>query len=159
VTLIELMVTIVILAVLIGIGVPSFRNASLGARLGSVANDLLASIQLARSEAIKRNETVTLCTSTDGTTCAASQVSWEQGWVILNAAGNVLDVRQAIPGGYKVTRSGGTTAIRFQPIGIGATTATFTVCRSSPVGSQERVVTVNASGSAAVTITTAGSCS
>ena len=53
VTLIELMIAIVIVAVLIGIGVPSFRNAALASRLSAVANNLLASAQLARSEAIK----------------------------------------------------------------------------------------------------------
>jgi len=158
-TLIELMVAIVVLAVLIGIGVPSFRNASLGARLSAVANDLLASIQLARSEAIKRNATVKLCASTNGTSCAASTVGWEKGWIILDATNDVILAQQAAPVGFKVTQSGGTTELQFQPIGVGATAATFKVCRSSPVGSQERIVTVNASGSAAVTITATGTCS
>ena len=45
------------------------------------ANDLLASVQLARSEAIKRNVAVTLCASADGTTCAGGG-GWEQGWVV-----------------------------------------------------------------------------
>jgi type IV fimbrial biogenesis protein FimT len=57
-TLIELMLAIVVLAILVGVAVPSFthtidRNAATGA-----ANDLLASIILARSEAVKREQRV-----------------------------------------------------------------------------------------------------
>jgi prepilin-type N-terminal cleavage/methylation domain-containing protein len=63
-TLIELVVTVLILAILITVGVPSFSDATLGSRLGSYANELMTSAYLARSEAMKRNLPVTLCTST-----------------------------------------------------------------------------------------------
>jgi type IV fimbrial biogenesis protein FimT len=67
-TLIELMVTISIMAILLMIAVPSFQNATLGSKLSSFANGLVASAHLARSEAIKRNADVTLCVSnSDGT--------------------------------------------------------------------------------------------
>ena len=69
-TLIELMVVLTISALLFAIGVPAFQNAALGGRLSAAANNLLASIQLARSEAIKRNLPVTVCASSDGATCA-----------------------------------------------------------------------------------------
>lgn len=157
-TTIELMVVIVVLAILMMIAVPSFRDASLGSRLSAAANNLLASVQLARSEAIKRNQTVTLCASSDGAACAASG-GWEQGWIILDAAAAVIQHQQGLPDGYRVTQTGGTSALSFQPIGIGATAATFTVCRDVPVGGQERVLSINASGSAYVTTTTTGSCS
>lgn len=71
-TLIELMFTIVVLAVLLGIGVPNFRDFIRNSRLTAAANDLLADINLARSEAVKRRVPVTLCKSTDGASCAAS---------------------------------------------------------------------------------------
>lgn len=158
-TLLELMITISIAAILLAIAVPSFRNASLGSTLGSIANNMVASVQLARSEAIKRNSVITLCASTNGTSCATTTTpGWEQGWIVLNGA-NVLQVQQALPAGWKVTQGGGTSSISFQPIGVGATAASFTVCRSSPVGSQERVVTISATGVAYVTRTTAGACS
>ena len=153
----ELLITLAVLAVLMVVGVPSFKNASLGSRLSAAANDLLASVQLARSEAIKRNVTVTLCASADGATCAASG-GWEQGWIIV-AAGAVIQVQQGLPDDYLLTQSGGTVPLSFQPIGMGATGATFTVCRDDPDGSQERVLTVTAAGSAFVTRTTTGSCS
>jgi len=156
-TLIELLVTIFIAAILLAIAVPNFNDAVLGARLSAQANNLLASVQLARSEAIKRNTATTLCQSSDGATCTNSG-GWEQGWVVLTGT-TVLQHQQALPTGLKVTQTGGTSSLSFQPIGVGATAATFTVCRSSPVGKQERVVTVSATGVAYVTRTTAGACS
>jgi type IV fimbrial biogenesis protein FimT len=156
-TMIELMLTVVIFAVLMAIAIPSFNNASLGSRLSAAANNLLASVQLARSEAIKRNTAATLCASADGATCAGSG-GWEQGWIIV-VAGTVVQHQQGLPERYLITQSGGTAQLNFQPIGIGATAATFTVCRDDPDGSQERVLTVSASGSAYVTTTTTGACS
>lgn len=156
-TIIELMITVVVLALLMAVAIPSFKNASLGSRLSAAANDLLASVQLARSEAIKRNVAVTLCASSDGATCAAAG-GWEQGWIIVAAAA-VLQRQQSLPDGYLVTQTGGTVPLSFQPIGIGATAATFTVCRDDPDGEQERVVTVSAAGSVYVTRTTTGTCS
>ncbi|MBM5811851.1 MAG: prepilin-type N-terminal cleavage/methylation domain-containing protein [Gammaproteobacteria bacterium] len=157
-TLIELMVAVTIFAILMALAVPSFRDAALGARLTAAANDLLASVQLARSEAIKRNVTVTVCASANGTSCAASG-DWDQGWIVRdNAAAEVIQRQQALPEGYLIAEADDTLALSFQPIGIGASAATFTVCRDDPVGSQERVVTVTASGSVYVTTTTTGSC-
>jgi type IV fimbrial biogenesis protein FimT len=156
-TLIEMMVTIAIAALLFAIGVPMFRNASLGARLSAAANNLLASVQLARSEAIKRNVPVSLCASSDGATCAGGG-GWEQGWIVIDADGNVIQRQESLPAGFNLTQGGGTTPISFEPIGISMGAATFTACRSDPLGSQERVLSVRAAGSAQVTSTTAGVC-
>jgi type IV fimbrial biogenesis protein FimT len=156
-TIVELMVSLAVLAILLTLAVPSFTNATLGARLSAYANDLLASTQLARSEAIKRNAPVTLCASSDGTTCATSG-NWRVGWIVRLADGTVLQRQQALPAEFRVTQ-GTFGAITFPATVIGVTPATFTVCRASPVGRQERVVTVTASGSASVRTTETGSCS
>jgi len=157
VTLIELMIAIVIVAVLIGIGVPSFRNAALASRLSAVANNLLASAQLARSEAIKRNVPVRMCRSANGSTCAASN-GWEQGWVVLDSTNAVIAAQAAVPADLRISQSGGYAPLVFQPIGIGATTTTFTVCRPDPLGEQERVFRVTASGNTSVSATWTGNC-
>ena len=159
-TMMELLVAVSIAAVLFAIGVPMYRNASLGARLSAAANNLLASVQLARSEAIKRNVQVTLCASSDGTTCAGGG-GWEQGWIVVDTVADpdvVIQHQQNLPTGFKLTQSGGTTPLVFQPIGIGMGAATFTACRSDPLGSQERVLTVRAAGTALVTASEAGIC-
>src|SRR5688572_32614094 len=109
-SLVELMVTVTVLALLMGIGVPTFRDVSLGSRLSASANDLLASVQLARSEAIKRNVAVTLCASADGVSCAGSG-GWEQGWITVIdplGAATVLQHQQSLPDGYLLTQASGT---------------------------------------------------
>jgi type IV fimbrial biogenesis protein FimT len=161
-TLIELLTALTVAAVLLMIGVPSFNNASLSARLGAISSNLYAGVQLARSEAIKRNIPITLCRSTDGMACASAS-DWASGWIVIDTASTtVFHRQQAEPTGFKVvqsgTASGGDEDLVFQPIGIGASRSTFTICRSSPVGSQERVLQVSATGIAYVTRTEAGVC-
>lgn len=69
-SLIEMMVTIVVLAIVMAIAFPSFTALINSSRLSSAANELSASLQLARSEAVRNNASVTLCRSNDGTSCA-----------------------------------------------------------------------------------------
>lgn len=61
VTLIELMVTLAVLAIVLGIGVPSFRDLILQNRLSSSANEVLSGVVSVRSEAIKLNTTRRFC--------------------------------------------------------------------------------------------------
>ena len=60
VTLIELMVALTIFALLLGLALPSFRNFVASNRLSGTAQELLAALQLARSEALKRGTQITL---------------------------------------------------------------------------------------------------
>jgi type IV fimbrial biogenesis protein FimT len=79
-TLIELMVTLAIAAIVITIGVPSFRQTINSNRLITVANSFIASINLARSEAIKRNSRVVVCGSSNGKECTGS--GYQSGWIV-----------------------------------------------------------------------------
>jgi type IV fimbrial biogenesis protein FimT len=169
-TLIEMMVTVAVMAILLSLAAPSFNDALLGNKLSSYANDIVASAIVARSEAIKRNAAVTMCVSTDGTTCAAAG-GWEQGWIVrcstsdnatCDSAGTstiVMQRRQAAASGFKISDAGGLSSLTFQPTGVGATSGTLTVCRATPrAGGQERVVDITATGRASVRKTTAGVC-
>ncbi|WP_254789107.1 GspH/FimT family pseudopilin [Azotobacter beijerinckii] len=156
-TLIELLVAVAILAVLLGLAVPSFQEVSLGTRLRSYANTLVASAMMARSEAIKRNAVVSVCASIDGATCATGSASWEQGWIILQGS-TVLQYQPAVASGYKILSS--VIKIDFQPSGGGAGQATLKVCRATPsVGSQDRSVSISATGRTTVTKGASGTCS
>ncbi len=66
-TLLELMMTLTVVGILVGIGVPSMRTMVLNNRLTSLGNDMLASLQHARTEAIKRQSNVVLCAVADST--------------------------------------------------------------------------------------------
>ena len=59
-TLIELMVTIALLSILLTLGVPSFHSLIRNMSLTTQANQFVASVQLARSEAVRRNRSVLL---------------------------------------------------------------------------------------------------
>lgn len=91
-TLIELMVTIAIAAILAGLAAPSFKEMMANNQLKSHASSLLSSLLQARSEAIKRNGQIVLCKSANGKECTTAG-GWQQGWVMFaDANGNgVLD--------------------------------------------------------------------
>src|SRR5574340_299375 len=120
-TLIELMTTITIVGILAMVAVPSFNEAMLSSKLNTLANNFVASAQLARSEAIKRNATVALCASPDGISCTGD---WKDGWIVL-AGGTVVHTQAPLPDGYLL--SGDVTSINFQPTGVGATAANLTL--------------------------------
>ncbi|MDO8958823.1 MAG: GspH/FimT family pseudopilin [Rhodocyclaceae bacterium] len=152
-SLIELMVTVAVLAVLLGIAAPSFDNIALSSRLTSYANEIVASANLARSEAFKRNATVKLCVSSNGTSCGSG--GWQQGWIVI-AGTTVLQAQPALPSGYRL--AGTSAEIDFQPTGVGATQASINICRATPIGSQERIVSISITGRSSVTKTTNGVC-
>lgn len=80
-TLTEMMVVIAIVAILMSIGVPSYKYISNSYRMTGEVNGLLGDAQFARSEAIKEGQQVVLCTSTDQVTCAGV-TTWQVGWIV-----------------------------------------------------------------------------
>jgi type IV fimbrial biogenesis protein FimT len=80
-TLIELMTALTVLAVLLAMSVPSFREFTRSNRVTAAHNDLLTAFTLARSEALKRATPVTVCASADGATCAGA-TDWAVGWIV-----------------------------------------------------------------------------
>lgn len=155
-TLIELMVTLTVLAILLAIAVPSFNEVTLGSKLGSYANNMAASVHLARSEAIKRNAVVNICVSSDGENCSAG--GWEQGWIVISGD-SLLHRQQATAAGFRITESNGIDSLNFQPSGFGGTQASMLVCRATPsVGSKERVVTISPTGRPSIAKTNNGVC-
>lgn len=80
-TLIELMVTIGIAAVLAGLAAPSVRDLITNNRLKSHISALQTSLMLARNEAINRKVRVVVCKSADQASCATTG-DWQQGWIV-----------------------------------------------------------------------------
>ena len=82
--IIELMVTIAVLGVLMGVGVPGIQGYIHNNRLTTQINGLSVALSHARSEAIKLNQRVVVCVSVNGTQCAAvgSNTPWNKGWIV-----------------------------------------------------------------------------
>lgn len=92
-TLIELMISILVLLVLLAIAVPSFTDLLARNRLSAQANELLSVLQLARSEAIKQNQTMRLCkANADLDACSAASGSWD-GWILIDTASPATVIR------------------------------------------------------------------
>lgn len=80
-TLIELMATLAIGSILAALAIPSYASSLLNNRLTSHANTFLTSLNLARNEAVKRDGSVSLCQSANGTTCS-NNGDFSQGWIV-----------------------------------------------------------------------------
>ncbi|MEO9089061.1 MAG: GspH/FimT family pseudopilin [Rhodanobacter sp.] len=81
-TLVELMVTIAVVAILLAIALPSFRTAIQRNRVAAASNDLLASISYARTTAIYRHQLVSMCPSSTGSSCTSAGQAYEPGWIV-----------------------------------------------------------------------------
>jgi type IV fimbrial biogenesis protein FimT len=137
VTLIELVTTIGIVAILASVAGPSFSDARHNAERTSTVNSFLHGLFLARSEAIKRGEVVTVCRSSDGSTCALSKTSqWQTGWMIFvnkdrdeapqrDANEDVLLVHEGWSGGTISSNRG---AYSFRPYQQGVVNGTIVFC-------------------------------
>jgi prepilin-type N-terminal cleavage/methylation domain-containing protein len=79
-TLIELMITMVIAVVLIGIGVPSFKDALLKYRSDNAVRNLYDDLLIAREESNNGRSAVTICASDDGASC--NTVDWAKGHIV-----------------------------------------------------------------------------
>jgi type IV fimbrial biogenesis protein FimT len=84
-TLLELITVIGIAAILMSIAVPSYNYVTTSNRIAGEVNALLGDMQFARSEAIKEGQTVTVCPSSNGTSCLATS-AWGSGWIVFSDA-------------------------------------------------------------------------
>lgn len=83
VTLVELMATLSVAAVVLTLGVPSFRGVQLNMQRVQVSSSLTASFTLARSEAARRAVSVTVCPTMNGTSCRTETTpDWKAGWLV-----------------------------------------------------------------------------
>jgi type IV fimbrial biogenesis protein FimT len=97
-TLTEMMVVTAIVAILLGIAIPSYKYLTTSYRISAELNNLSGDFQFARSEAIKEGNSVTVCVSTDGANCNGG-ANWNPGWIVLSVlSGRVLKVEPAFNG-------------------------------------------------------------
>lgn len=86
-TVVELVVTLAVAAIVLATAVPSLATMVRNNRLAAASNELVTALQLARAEATRRGRPVSLCSSDDGATCAASTQGWAgRRWLVFQDA-------------------------------------------------------------------------
>ena len=159
-TLIELLITITVAAVVLTIGVPGFERVIERNQLATNVNTLVSSMNFARSEAIKRNKRVKICDSTDSVNCGLGNYS--QGWMIfidenddddLDAATDeLIFVQGAFPNNISIdpNLSTGANDISYLTGGRANRNGNFIICKNNDV-SKARVIVIDMNGRARLT--------
>ena len=123
-TILELMITVSIMAILVTLGIPAFKDYALKQRLNAAVNALHSDLLLARSQAIHRDMQVTAC-PVDPTVGCAGSTEWSDGWIVFgdsNEDREYQDNEDVLRHGQGVEymaihSSSGRTTIRFYPNG------------------------------------------
>ncbi len=135
-TLLELIVAITIAAILAALTVPSFLKSVRLNRGVADANGILSVVTLARNEAIRRDATVSLCISSDGSTCASSG-TWDVGYLLF------VDVNSNASFGT------GDTLIRTEvPL---SSASTISLCQGTPSTTNTVIKTLSFTGTGQIT--------
>lgn len=167
-TLIELMVTLAIAAILATVAAPMLSRFLARSQMNAVANDLTGAIQMARMEAVSRNTCVSVCRrATSGAAqCAGDEGSWSSGWLVYENAscdgsvttadpqpGTTLRAREGGPASISLNTSDGKAPamVGFTPRGvvIGGPSHSMTMWLSDSRfsdGSLDRSVLLSSSG-------------
>jgi type IV fimbrial biogenesis protein FimT len=123
-TLVELAVTVAVIAIVATIAVPSFNNLIRGNRLTSSANEMVSMLQTARIAAVSKRTSVSVCPSADGATCSGAL---GLRWIALSAKEGVLRdglLNSAVTVTSSPNLSGASNKITFTPNGFSAAGAT-----------------------------------
>jgi type IV fimbrial biogenesis protein FimT len=163
-TLVELLVTVAVVAILLAMAWPSYQQFVADSRVTGQANEFLAALNLARSEAVKRNTTVTMCRSSDGASCGGT--SWQQGWIVfvdgdpvgsIESGDTILRVGMAFTGGSTLVASADVADyVSYVPSGRAqlasgaAQGGTFNLCSNVGLAVRRDIVVVANSGRAYV---------
>ncbi len=139
-TLIELGFTVVIVAIVTTLAIPSMTELFKSTRITNGVNEFVAALQLARSEAVKRGESVSI--NADG-------VDWEDGWLVVTAGGVTLKQFKQLHVDMTVTSVGGFTSFTYDATGRIDNADTLTWC-DDRTAENGRLIAINATGRTSV---------
>lgn len=129
-TIYELLITLIMIGIILSIGVPSLSSFTQNSRITGTANDLHSSIQLARSEAARSKQNITVCASANSMDANANcGGTFNDGWIIFidingdldrsGAGENVIRAHPPVPEQLTVTTNAGANYFGFAPSGLG----------------------------------------
>ncbi len=147
-TLIELMATLAVAAIVVALGMPGMRSLINDNRLSAATNTFVSSLNIARSEAIKQGRNARLCVSADQATCSGTD--WGLGWLVwvdsdadgvLDAPGEIVRIAEPLSSAITVN----SVQSNFQVDAQGAVSSpnvTLTICddRTGETGRQLRIM-------------------
>lgn len=160
----EMLATVAIVAVVTAVGLPMLRGFIDDAAVSTAADQMLASLNYTRSEAVKRNTRVTMCRSGNGASCAAESAvgDWRGGWIVFVDGGDagtfddgdeILRVQDALSGSGTLQATGAVADyISYASNGQarladgGAQTGVLTACAASASAKRRRIALAAGTG-------------
>lgn len=158
-TLVELMITIAIMVVVLTVAIPSFLSTIQNNRITTLTNDLVGALNLARSEAIKRGVSVSVCAASDQNFTACGS-DWTNGWfVFVNPDENttfandttevLLRVQQITGNDHNITSNPGISVATYNSNGfaaVGTGNVDFTLTADGCTANAGRVLSISTIG-------------
>ena len=152
-SLIEVIATLSVLAILLAIALPSFTTLLQGTRASGTYHLLTTSLAAARLRAVKDNAPVTVCPSADGRTCRSDEV-WSDGWIVYQDPGRdpqpqgsdrVIQRFDGVDGELQLRSTSGRSRVRFLPAGWAyGSNLSIRLCRPGQDGFLGSVIVNNA---------------
>ncbi|PWN57364.1 GspH/FimT family pseudopilin [Abyssibacter profundi] len=146
-TLIELVISIAIAAIILSIAVPSFLDLIRDWRRTGTLNTVVMSFQLARSESIKNGRDVVVCSRASAGTCGSTS-DWSKGWIVFENADQddppVIDSGETLIREHVLTNdqvvSSSVSRFVFRPFNRRSTNGTVIYCDPRGTGYHRAVV-------------------
>ncbi|MGB0360323.1 MAG: GspH/FimT family pseudopilin [Endozoicomonas sp.] len=154
VSLVELLVSLTMAAILISVAVPSMKFFIVETRITTTADEVYGSVMLARSEAIKRQKTVSLCSTLDHVTCDETNSGWHYGWLIftdesedglLNGRDQLISRVSDLTHLISITWNRGFN-LRFNSRGQTSQAGTFKVCDQESSEQDSKAIVISMTG-------------
>jgi type IV fimbrial biogenesis protein FimT len=160
-SVLEALTGLAVASILITAAVPAMQDFIVRNRLSTEVNTFVASLNLARSEAVKRLQNVGVCPVDSSGNCDPSTEDWEQGWKVYYldpASGTEKALQQspALPNRFKIV--GNQSGFAYDPTGqlvSAGTNGTYTFCDTGNVA-QARDVIVSSEGRVRTHLNTTG---
>ncbi len=162
-TLIELMITLVVAGIVLTVAVPSLQDMVISNRVATEVNSLVASLNKARSEAIKKGDSVSLCASSNGTSCSGG---WSAGWIIFDDTDDdgafdggetLIYASQPLSSSNTLSYAATESFVRFKSDGFAEEIGVFKLCESGNAAKYARSIYISATGRVRLSSDTDGS--